>query len=290
MRQYLDLIETVLEKGRTKKGRGIHPMKSIFGYQMRFDLRGDQMPILTTKKMPPKWMITELLWFISGKCENTQYLKKLSADAGMTRGVDIWDSFADKTGNLGPIYGCQWRHWPKYVQTGENTYNVEYIDQLANVINEIKTYPDSKALIVSAWNPSMHDQMILPACHTFFQFDVRKGKLRCQLYQRSGDVFLGVPFNIFQYALLTKMVAQVTGLEAREFIHTIGDAHIYHNHLEAAKEQLTRTPKKLPKMKLNKNIKNIDDFTFNDFELIDYDSYPAIKGELIHLSDFSKDE
>jgi thymidylate synthase len=272
MRQYLELVEHVLENGQGKKTRGIHGVKSTFGYQLRFDFRRG-FPIITTKKMPIKWMLTELLWFISGRCENTEYLKQLSAEAGMTKGVNIWDEFADEEGNLGPIYGNQWRRWPDY--------NGGYIDQLQNVIEEIKTMPNSKAMLVSAWNPGQMKEMRLPPCHAFFQFNVLNEKLRCQLYQRSSDVFLGLPFNITQYALLTMMVAQVTGLEARELIVTIGDAHIYNNHKEAAREQLTRTPYRLPIMKINPKVKNIDDFKVSDFELVGYQSHAAIKTDIV---------
>jgi len=263
MKQYLDLAKTVLKKGKSKKSRGIVGIKSYFGYQMRFDLRHG-FPILTTKKMPWKLMIHELLWFISGET-NISYLQKNK--------IHYWDNFADFQGDLGPVYGYQWRKWPD----GKGGF----IDQLKNVIEEIKNTPDSKAMIVTAWNPAMNKQMRLPACHTFFQFNVTKEKLRLQLYQRSGDVFLGVPFNITQYALLLLMVAQVTGLEAREFIHTIGDAHIYKNHIEAINEQIKRKPKKLPVMKINPKIKNIDHFSIDDFELIGYDPHPHIKGDLV---------
>ena len=264
MQQYLDLIKYVLEKGRTKHGRGIHPMKSVFGYQMKFDLRGG-FPIVTTKRQPIKVMTHELLWFVSGDNTNINYLKE--------HNVHIWDGFEPEDGNMGPIYGYQWRHWPDY--------DGGHIDQLAKVIEEIKTNPDSKTLIVSAWNVAQLDEMRLPPCHTFFQFDVRKGKLRCQLYQRSADVFLGVPFNIFEYSLLTLMVAQVTNTIPREFIHTIGDAHLYHNHKEAAKELLKRKPYRLPIMKLNPKIKNIDDFTIDDFELVGYKYHPPIKVPIV---------
>lgn len=263
MKQYHELLKTVLEKGKSKKTRGIHGIKSYFGYQMRFDLRHG-FPILTTKKMPWKLMVHELLWFISGNT-NIKYLQENK--------IHYWDDFADSEGNLGPVYGYQWRKWP--------AYNGTYIDQLQNVINEIKSNPDSKALLVSAWNPAQNKEMRLPACHTFFQFNVTKGKLKLQLYQRSGDVFLGVPFNITQYALLLLMVAQVTKLEAREFIHTLGDAHIYNNHIEPAKLQLERIPKKLPIVKINPNVKNIDDFTIDDFELIGYNPDPHIKADLV---------
>ncbi len=272
MKQYLDLINHILENGRGKRGRGIHGMKSIFGYQMRFDLRRG-FPILTTKKMPVKTMINELLWFISGDT-NVKTLNEM--------GIHYWDSFADKDGDLGPVYGHQWRKWPD----GKGGT----IDQLANVIEEIRTYPDSKAMLISAWNPAMTKDMILPPCHTFYQFNVTKGKIRLQLYQRSSDVFLGLPFNISQYALLLMMMAQVTGYEARELIVTIGDGHIYNNHKDAAREQLKRTPKRLPIMKINPKVKHIDDFKLEDFELVGYEPDPHIKTDLIHLADFSKEE
>lgn len=263
MRQYLDLLDHILTHGQNKKTRGIHGIKSIFGYQMRFDLRRG-FPILTTKKMPFKIMVHELLWFISGQT-NIKYLQE--------HGIHYWDDFADAHGDLGPVYGQQWRRWPDG-QGGT-------IDQLTQAINEIKNTPDSKAMIVSAWNPAQTDQMRLPPCHMMFQFNVNHGKLRLQLYQRSGDAFLGVPFNITQYSLLLMMVAQVTGLEAREFIHTLGDAHLYLNHLAAAKEQLQRHPTRLPVVRLNPAVKNIDDFTIDDFELVNYQPQPHIKADLV---------
>lgn len=263
MQQYLDLLNHVLTKGKSKKTRGIHDIRSTFGYQMRFDLRRG-FPIITTKKMPIKTMTRELLWFISGET-NIKSLQKYK--------IKYWDGFADENGDLGPVYGAQWRHW----QDGKSNE----IDQLANVIEEIKNTPDSKAMIVTAWNPAQTKAMRLPPCHMMFQFNVTKGKLRLQLYQRSADVFLGVPFNITQYAMLLMMVAQVTGLEAREYIHTIGDAHLYKNHLDAAKEQLTRKPKHLPLLKLNPKIKNIDDFTVDDIQLEGYEHHPHIKADLV---------
>lgn len=263
MQQYLELLNHVLSKGKSKKSRGVHGIKSTFGYQMRFDLRKG-FPIVTTKKMPIKTMTRELLWFISGKT-NIKSLQKYK--------IHYWDGFADDNGDLGPVYGAQWRHWPDG-KGGE-------IDQLANVIEEIKHHPESKAMIVTAWNPAQTSQMRLPPCHMMFQFNVNKGKLRLQLYQRSADVFLGVPFNISQYSMLLMMIAQVTGLEAREFIHTIGDAHLYHNHLEVAKEQLVRQPKRLPILKLNPKVKNIDDFKDSDFKLIGYEYHPHIKTDLV---------
>ncbi len=263
MKQYLNLLEHVLENGRSKKSRGIHDIKSTFGYQMRFDLRRG-FPILTTKKMPFKTMVRELLWFISGET-NIKTLQE--------KGINYWDGFADEDGDLGPVYGCQWRKWLNY--------DGEEIDQLKNVIQEIKETPASKAMIVSAWNPAHTSDMRLPPCHMMFQFNVTKGKLRMQMYQRSADVFLGVPFNISQYSLLLMMVAQVTGLEAREYVHTIGDAHLYKNHLDAAKKQLERKPKRRPLVKLNPKIKDIDEFTEDDFKLINYKYHPHIKADLV---------
>jgi len=263
MQQYLDLLKYTLEHGKSKDTRGIHGIKSIFGYQMKFDLRRG-FPILTTKKMPLKIMIYELLWFISGQT-NIKYLQD--------HGIHYWDGFADKDGELGPVYGSQWRKWPDY--------NGGYIDQLANVIEEIKTMPNSKAMIVTAWNPAQIKQMRLPPCHSFFQFNVTKDKLKMELYQRSSDIFLGLPFNITQYALLLMMVAQVTGLEARELIVSIGDGHIYKNHIAAVEEQLKRTPKKLPLMKIKRDVKDIDDFKVDDFELVGYNPDPHIKADLV---------
>jgi len=263
MIQYLKALAHVIRNGKSKKTRGIHGIKSTFGYQMRFDLRRG-FPILTTKKMPFKMMVNELLWFVSGDT-NIRALQE--------KKIHYWDGFADDKGDLGPVYGYQWRHWPDYAG-GE-------IDQLAQVIQEIKTQPDSKAMLVSAWNPSQIKQMRLPPCHTFFQFNVTKNKLRLQLYQRSADAFLGLPFNISQYSLLLMMVAQVTGLEAREFIHTIGDLHIYTNHLEPAIEQLRRKPKPLPTLTINPQVTDIDHFQIEDFILNDYDPHPHIKGDLV---------
>lgn len=263
MKQYHDLLEYVLDKGRSKGTRGIHGIKSVFGYQMRFDLRKG-FPLMTTKKMPFKLLVHELLWFISGNT-NIKYLQE--------NGIRYWDGFADENGDLGPVYGSQWRFW--------ETKDGRKIDQLKNVIEEIKTMPDSKAMIVSAWNPGETSEMRLPPCHAFFQFNVTKGKLRCQLYQRSSDVFLGLPFNIAQYALLTMMVAQVTNTIPRELIVSIGDAHLYKNHIDAANEQLKRTPKKLPLVKLNKSVEDIDEFRFEDFELIGYEPHPRIKADLV---------
>lgn len=263
MKQYLNALEHVLKNGKTKKTRGIHDIKSTFGYQMRFDLRRG-FPILTTKKMPFKIMANELLWFISGDT-NIKALQE--------RKIHYWDDFADKDGELGPVYGYQWRKWPDYKDG--------HIDQLKNVIEEIKTQPDSKAMLVSAWNPAQLSEMRLPPCHTFFQFNVTKGKLRMQLYQRSADAFLGLPFNISQYSLLLMMVAQVTGLEAREFVHTIGDLHLYKNHIEQAKKQIKRKPKRLPLLKINPKILDIDEFAIDDFKLINYEAHPHIKADLV---------
>lgn len=265
MQQYLNLLQHIIDVGRGKHTRGIHGIKTIFGYQMRFDLRKG-FPLMTTKKMPFKIMTHELLWFISGST-NIKYLQEHK--------IHYWDDFADKDGELGPVYGYQWRKFPD----GKGGH----IDQLQNVIQEIKELPDSKAMLVAAWNPAQIKEMRLPPCHAFFQFNVTKGKLRCQLYQRSSDVFLGLPFNISQYALLTMMVAQVTDTIPRELIVTLGDAHLYRNQIDAAKEQLTRTPKSWPKVKLNPRIKNIDDFTIDDFELTDYNPDPHIKADLIIL-------
>jgi thymidylate synthase len=263
MVQYLKALHHILKDGKSKKSRGIHGLRSTFGYQMRFDLRHG-FPILTTKKMPFKLMLNELLWFISG---NTN-IKALQE-----KKIHYWDDFADENGDLGPVYGYQWRKWPDY--------KGGHIDQLQNVIKEIKTQPDSKAMLVSAWNPAQVKEMRLPPCHTFFQFNVTKEKLRMQLYQRSSDAFLGLPFNISQYSLLLMMVAQVTGLEAREFIISIGDLHLYKNHLKQALEQVQRRPTRLPTLKINPKVKNIDDFTTEDFELINYEPQPHIKADLV---------
>ena len=263
MQQYLDALQHILDHGKSKGTRGIHAIKSTFGYQMRFDLRRG-FPILTTKKMPFKIMVNELMWFISGNT-NTKWLNEHK--------IRYWNDFADKNGDLGPVYGYQWRQWPDY-QGG-------HIDQLKNVIEEIKTQPDSKAMLISAWNPAQLKEMRLPPCHTFFQFNVTKNKLRMQLYQRSADAFLGLPFNITQYSLLLMIVAQLTGLEAREFIHTIGDLHLYQNHLEQAKKQIKRQPKKRPLVWINPKIKDIDDFTADDFKLLNYDAHPHIKADLV---------
>ncbi|GGE59147.1 thymidylate synthase [Priestia taiwanensis] len=260
MKQYLDLCKHVLENGTKKEDRTGTGTISTFGYQMRFNLQ-EGFPLVTTKKVHTKSIIHELLWFLSGDT-NIKYLTD--------NGVRIWNEWADEEGNLGPVYGYQWRSWP--TSTGET------IDQITNLIEQIKNNPDSRRLIVSAWNVEHIDSMALPPCHCFFQFYVADGKLSCQLYQRSADVFLGVPFNIASYALLTMMVAQVCDLEVGEFVHTFGDVHIYTNHLEQVELQLTRDPKPLPKMKINPDVKSIFDFTYEDFTLEDYDAHPHIKG------------
>ncbi|MBH0158047.1 thymidylate synthase [Fictibacillus sp. 5RED26] len=260
MKQYLDFLQDILHNGTKKEDRTGTGTVSVFGRQMRFDLQKG-FPLVTTKKLHLKSIIHELLWFLKGDT-NIAYLKE--------NGVRIWDEWADEDGNLGPVYGHQWRSW--------SAPNGETIDQISNVIEDIKKNPDSRRLIVSAWNPSDIPNMALPPCHLLFQFYVADGKLSCQLYQRSADSFLGVPFNIASYALLTMMVAQVTGLKPGEFVHTVGDAHIYTNHLEQVELQLTREPKPLPKMKINPNVTSIFDFTYDDFELVDYEAHPHIKG------------
>ncbi len=259
MRQYLDLMRHVAEHGVKKSDRTGTGTVSVFGYQMRFDL-SQGFPLVTTKKCHSRSIIHELLWFLKGET-NIAYLK--------ANGVSIWDEWADENGELGPVYGKQWRSWP--------TPDGGHIDQIARVIHDLKNNPDSRRIIVSAWNVAELDQMALAPCHAFFQFYVADGKLSCQLYQRSADIFLGVPFNIASYALLTMMVAQVTGLQVGDFVHTLGDAHLYSNHLDQAREQLSRTPRALPKMRLNPAINDIFAFSFEDFELVDYDPYPAIK-------------
>jgi thymidylate synthase len=260
MKQYTDLMRYVLAHGNKKEDRTGTGTLSVFGYQMRFDLNAG-FPLLTTKKVHLKSIIHELLWFLQGST-NIAYLKE--------NGVRIWDEWADENGNLGPVYGYQWRNWPKPDGT--------HIDQITQVVNTIKKNPDSRRLIVSAWNVADVDQMKLPPCHAFFQFYVADGKLSCQLYQRSADIFLGVPFNIASYALLTMMVAQVCGLKLGDFVHTLGDAHIYTNHMEQVQEQLSRDIRSLPQMKINPNIKDIFGFKFEDFTLENYDPHPAIKG------------
>ncbi|MBT6766656.1 MAG: thymidylate synthase [Prolixibacteraceae bacterium] len=262
MRQYLELLETILEKGTEKKDRTETGTISRFGYQMRFDL-SEGFPMVTTKKLHLKSIVHELLWFLAGDT-NTKYL--------VENGVRIWNEWADKNGDLGHIYGYQWRSWP--------TPDGKHIDQISNVINSIQQKPDSRRHIVSAWNVGELDKMNLPPCHILFQFYVADGKLSCQLYERSADVFLGVPFNIASYALLTLMMAQVTGLLPGDFVHTFGDVHIYSNHIEQVKLQLTREPFPLPVLKINPDIKNIFDFKFDDFELVDYQAHPHIKGKV----------
>ena len=270
MKQYHELIKHVLENGTVKKDRTGTGTKSVFGYQMRFDLsEGFQM--VTTKKLHLKSIVYELLWFLKGDT-NIKYLQK--------NGVRIWNEWADENGDLGPVYGYQWRNW-----------NGDEIDQISEIIETLKNNPDSRRMLVSAWNPSVlpdtgksfsdnvaNGKAALPPCHAFFQFYVADGKLSCQLYQRSADIFLGVPFNIASYALFTMMMAQACGLEAGDFVHTFGDAHIYSNHQEQIELQLSRDPKPLPKMILNPDIKNIFDFTFDDFTLVDYEHHPHIKG------------
>jgi thymidylate synthase len=259
MKQYLDLMRHVLDHGVKKEDRTGTGTLSVFGHQMRFDL-SKGFPLITTKKCHLKSIIHELLWFLKGDT-NIQYLKE--------NGVGIWDEWADADGNLGPVYGYQWRSWP--------AADGRHIDQISNIIERIKNNPDDRRLIVSAWNVGEIGKMALPPCHAFFQFYVADGKLSCQLYQRSADIFLGVPFNIASYALLTLMVAQVTGLKPGEFIHTFGDAHLYSNHFEQAKLQLSRDPKPLPEMHLNPHVKSIFDFKFEDFELVGYEAHPHIK-------------
>ena len=262
MRQYLDLLQHVLNKGTRKQDRTGTGTISVFGYQMRFDLEKG-FPLLTTKKLHLRSIIHELLWFISGET-NIKYL--------VDRGVSIWNEWADKDGNLGPVYGYQWRSWP--ASDGRK------IDQLKEVINNIKSSPGSRRLIVSVWNVGEIEKMALPPCHVLFQFYVADGRLSCQLYQRSCDIFLGVPFNIASYALLTMMVAHVTDLKPGEFIHTLGDAHIYLNHIEQVKLQLTREPYPLPQMDINPSVTDIFNFKYEDFTLVNYIAHPHIKGEI----------
>ena len=262
MRQYLDLMEKVLKTGVEKRDRTGTGTLSIFGHQMRFDL-AEGFPLLTTKKLFTKAIIYELLWFLRGDT-NVRWLQE--------RGVTIWDEWADANGELGPVYGHQWRSWPR----GHSGA----IDQISNLIADIKANPDSRRLIVTAWNPSDVPKMALPPCHCLFQFYVAKGKLSCQLYQRSADIFLGVPFNIASYALLTMMVAQVTGHEPGEFVHTFGDAHLYLNHLGQAREQLERKPYPLPTMRLRPDVKDIFQFGYGDFTLVNYKAHPHIKAEV----------
>jgi len=262
MKQYLDLLDRVLKEGVNKEDRTGTGTISVFGHQMRFDL-SEGFPCLTTKKLHLRSIIHELLWFLKGDT-NVKYLQD--------NGVRIWNEWADENGNLGHVYGYQWRSWPDY-QGG-------HIDQITEVINTIKNNPDSRRMLVSAWNVADINNMNLPPCHIFFQFYVANGKLSLQLYQRSADIFLGVPFNIASYALLLQMVAQVTGLQPGEFIHTFGDAHIYLDHLEQVKLQLSREPRKLPQMKMNPEVKDIFEFKFEDFELVGYDPHPHIAGKV----------
>lgn len=262
MQQYLDLLSRILNEGVHKGDRTGTGTLSVFGNQMRFDLR-DGFPLLTTKKLHLKSIIYELLWFLRGDT-NVHYLQE--------HGVRIWNEWADENGELGPVYGHQWRSWPDY-KGGT-------IDQISNVLEQIKHNPNSRRMLVTAWNPAEVDEMALPPCHCLFQFYVADGRLSLQLYQRSADTFLGVPFNIASYALLLQMMAQVTGLEAGEFIHTTGDTHLYSNHLEQAKLQLTRTPRPLPKMKINPDVKDLFAFKYEDFELVDYNPYPHISAEV----------
>jgi thymidylate synthase len=262
MKQYLDLLKHVMDNGIDRGDRTGKGTRSVFGYQMRFDL-SEGFPVLTTKKLHLRSIIHELLWFLQGET-NIRYLKE--------NGVSIWDDWADENGDLGPVYGYQWRSWP--------APDGRHIDQIANLIEGLKTNPNSRRHIVSAWNPAEVDDMALPPCHCLFQFYVADGKLSCQLYQRSGDTFLGVPFNIASYALLTLMVAQVTGLKPGDFVHTLGDTHIYSDHFEQVRLQLTRTPKKLPTMRLNPAVKNIFDFKFEDFSLEGYEADAHIKAPI----------
>jgi thymidylate synthase len=259
MKQYLDLLQKVMDEGSDRGDRTGTGTRSIFGHQMRFDL-AEGFPVLTTKKLHLRSIIIELLWFLRGET-NIKWLTE--------NGVSIWNEWADEKGELGPVYGYQWRSWP--APEGGS------VDQISKLIEEIRTNPNSRRLVVSAWNPAQVDQMALPPCHCLFQFYVSDGKLSCQLYQRSGDIFLGVPFNIASYALLTLMVAQVCGLEPGDFVHTLGDAHLYRNHFEQAKQQLERRPRKLPEMRLNRNVRDIFSFVYEDFELVGYEADSHIK-------------
>ena len=262
MKQYLDLLQRIVNEGTRKEDRTGTGTLSVFGHQMRFNLQ-EGFPLLTTKKLHLKSIIHELLWFLKGDT-NVKYLQE--------NGVRIWNEWADENGELGPVYGHQWRSWPNY--------NGGHIDQIQSIVNALKTYPDSRRMIVSAWNVAEVEQMALPPCHCLFQFYVAEGRLSLQLYQRSADTFLGVPFNIASYALLTMMMAQVCGLQPGDFIHTTGDTHLYLNHLEQAKEQLQRTPRTLPKMAINPNVTSIFDFKYDDFTLEGYDPLPHIKAEV----------
>lgn len=262
MKAYLDLLKTILEKGTDKSDRTGTGTRSYFGYQMRFDL-SEGFPLVTTKKLHLRSIIYELLWMLQGKT-NIGYLHEHK--------VTIWDEWADENGELGPVYGKQWRDW--------EASDGRHIDQIKDVLHQIKTNPDSRRLIVSAWNPADVDKMALPPCHTFFQFYVSEGRLSCQLYQRSADTFLGVPFNIASYALLTSMMAQVCQLKPGVFVHTMGDAHIYHNHFEQVKLQLTRQPYPLPQLRLNPDVKDLFDFQYEDIEMLNYQHHPVIKGDV----------
>ena len=262
MKQYLSLLDHVLKNGVQKQDRTGTGTISVFGYQMRFDLR-ENFPLMTTKKLHLRSILHELLWFLQG-ATNIKYLSDNK--------VTIWNEWARENGELGPVYGYQWRSWPKS--------DGSHVDQIAQVVNSIQTNPDSRRHIVSAWNVGDIDNMALPPCHLMFQFYVANGELSCQMYQRSCDIFLGVPFNIASYALLTMMMAEVTGLKPGEFVHTLGDAHIYLNHLDQVKLQLTRQPLPLPQMKINPEVKGIDDFRFEDFQLVNYQSHPHIKGDI----------
>lgn len=259
MKQYHDLLQHILDEGTKKEDRTGTGTISVFGYQMRFDLN-EGFPFVTTKKLHLRSIIHELLWFLKGDT-NIQYLKE--------NNVSIWDEWADEEGNLGPVYGSQWRSWP--------AADGRHIDQIKQILDQIKNNPDSRRIIVSAWNVGEIDKMALPPCHAFFQFYVADGKLSCQLYQRSADTFLGVPFNIASYALLTMMIAQVCGLKPGDFVHTLGDAHLYSNHLEQARLQLSRDFRPLPQMKINPDINDLFDFKYEDFELVNYDPHPHIK-------------
>ncbi|MEC9461901.1 MAG: thymidylate synthase [Pseudomonadota bacterium] len=262
MHQYHDLLRHVLENGSDRGDRTGTGTRSVFGHQMRFDL-ADGFPVITTKRLHLRSIIHELLWFLKGDT-NIRYLKE--------NGVSIWDEWADENGDLGPVYGAQWRSWPDY--------DGGHIDQMAKLVESIKTNPDSRRHIVTGWNPALVDEMALPPCHCLFQFYVADGRLSCQLYQRSADIFLGVPFNIASYALLTLMMSQVTGLEPGDFVHTLGDAHLYANHFDQAKLQLTRTPKALPVMKLNPGVTDLFSFTYEDFTLIGYEADASIKAPI----------
>ena len=259
MRRYLDLLEEVLEHGVVRDDRTGTGTRSVFGRQLRHDL-ADGFPTLTTKRLHLRSIIVELLWFLRGET-NVDFLHR--------HGVTIWDEWADENGDLGPVYGSQWRSWP--------TPDGRSIDQIAQVIERIRAEPNSRRLVVSAWNVAEVDSMALPPCHALFQFHVAEGRLSCQLYQRSGDLFLGVPFNIASYSLLLMMVAQTCGLEPGEFVHTFGDAHLYSNHVDQAREQLSRTPRPLPRMRLNPDVRSVFDFTVDDFELVGYDPHPPIR-------------